>query len=264
MKKYFGVVMQGTCQVREMHHKELSFSAYDSRARRRACSRKANTKGNAISINFNVGAHRQVEAVLLTPSYLVPPRAPAVFCVSVLLVIDGGNDFDLILAADVVWLDHLVTPLVRTLERLTTAWCVNNSADEGQRRPILRPKPSAEGQRQLQRENHEGGNKEGEDREELDVRKTPGEGKGDGRLQGHGFFGPKETEQKHEQRHQEIEQEGAVGVGMEVKGRMKSRGEKPRRRVLLAYQWRSEQTGKALLRELDTAFVVREIPPEVR
>lgn len=36
-----------------------------------------------------------------------------------------------------------------------------------------------------------------------------------------------------------------------------------RRRVLLAYQWRSERTGRALLAELDTAFEVREITPEV-
>ena len=33
--------------------------------------------------------------------------------------------------------------------------------------------------------------------------------------------------------------------------------------VVLAYQWRSERTGRALLRELDKTFTVREIPPEV-
>lgn len=33
--------------------------------------------------------------------------------------------------------------------------------------------------------------------------------------------------------------------------------------VVLAYQWRSERTGRALLRELGRAFNVREIPPEV-
>jgi Lysine methyltransferase len=33
----------------------------------------------------------------------------------------SGRTFDLILAADVVWLDELVPPLVRTLERLTAS-----------------------------------------------------------------------------------------------------------------------------------------------
>ncbi len=33
--------------------------------------------------------------------------------------------------------------------------------------------------------------------------------------------------------------------------------------MLLAYQWRSQRTGKALLEELEKAFHVREIPPEV-
>lgn len=36
-----------------------------------------------------------------------------------------------------------------------------------------------------------------------------------------------------------------------------------RRRVLLAHQWRSQRTGKALLEELGKAFLVREITPEV-
>lgn len=40
-------------------------------------------------------------------------------------------------------------------------------------------------------------------------------------------------------------------------------GRGPRRRVLLAYQWRSARTGRALLRELDKVFDVREIPVEV-
>ncbi|CAM9749881.1 unnamed protein product, partial [Discosporangium mesarthrocarpum] len=36
-------------------------------------------------------------------------------------LMDGG-DFDLILAADVVWLDALILPLVNTLEKLTEGW----------------------------------------------------------------------------------------------------------------------------------------------
>lgn len=45
----------------------------------------------------------------------------------------GDGCFDLILAADAVWLDDLVEPLVRTLERLTACW--SSGGDSNQRQP---------------------------------------------------------------------------------------------------------------------------------
>lgn len=49
-----------------------------------------------------------------------------------------------------------------------------------------------------------------------------------------------------------------------VSERKEVRQSKRRRRILFAYQWRSERTGQALLRELARAFHVRKIPPEVK
>eukprot|EP00752_Nemacystus_decipiens_P015743 g14055.t1 len=47
----------------------------------------------------------------------------------------GGDSFDLILAADVVWLDELVEPLVRTLERLTAGWPACGAGGSNGREP---------------------------------------------------------------------------------------------------------------------------------
>ncbi|CAN0199015.1 unnamed protein product [Ectocarpus sp. 4 AP-2014] len=125
--------------------------------------------------------------------------------------------FDLILAADVVWLDDLVTPLVRTLERLTAGW-PGGGVDAS---PAPLPPATANGTQE------ERGNETG-----LAASFESG--------------APS----------QECERGGCA---------VRSVG-RPRppagRRVLLAYQWRSERTGRALLEGLGAFFRVREIPPE--
>ncbi|CAN0103878.1 unnamed protein product, partial [Hapterophycus canaliculatus] len=131
----------------------------------------------------------------------------------------GGGSFDLILAADVVWLDDLVDPLVRTLERLTARWPCPRT-DNIRQRPSSKP-PSIPS---------EGTQGEGSSAEELAVETAS----------------VINTAAKPH--------EGAAAI-------LRPR---PRvgRRVLIAYQWRSERTGTTLLQELGAAFHVREIPPE--
>ncbi|CAM9935168.1 unnamed protein product [Ectocarpus sp. 8 AP-2014] len=125
--------------------------------------------------------------------------------------------FDLILAADVVWLDDLVTPLVRTIERLTAGW-PGGSVDASSA-----PLPPAPANRTQEERRNETGLAAG--------------------------FGS-----------------GAAPQECASGGRAARSGGRPRppagRRVLLAYQWRSERTGRALLEELGACFRVREIPPE--
>lgn len=133
----------------------------------------------------------------------------------------GGGSFDLILAADVVWLDDLVVPLVRTLERLTARW-PHRRTENTRKRPGLHPQPILP----------KGAQGECMSAEELVV-ETPSEIDVD---------------------------EGSHGGAAAILRSQPRVG----RRVLIAYQWRSERTGRKLLEELDAAFNVREIPPEVR
>ncbi|CBN78475.1 conserved unknown protein [Ectocarpus siliculosus] len=125
--------------------------------------------------------------------------------------------FDLILAADVVWLDDLVTPLVRTLERLTAGW--PGGGVDAWSAPL--PPAPANGTQE-------------ERRNETGLAASFGSG-----------ASPQECE---------------------LGGCAARSGGRPRppagRRVLLAYQWRSERTGRALLEELGACFCVREIPAE--
>ncbi|CAB1119793.1 unnamed protein product [Ectocarpus sp. CCAP 1310/34] len=125
--------------------------------------------------------------------------------------------FDLILAADVVWLDDLVTPLVRTLERLTAGW--PSGGVDASPAPLS---PAAANGTQEEQRNETG----------LAAR-----------------FGSGAVPQKCE------------GGGRAARSVGRSRPSAGRR-VLLAYQWRSERTGRALLEELGACFRVREIPPE--
>lgn len=117
-----------------------------------------------------------------------------------------------------VWLDDLVAPLVRTLERLTAEW-PSSGVDAS---PAPLPPAPANGTQE-------------ERRNETDL--TAGFGRG---------AAPQECER-------------GGGAARSV-GRPRPPA---RRRVLLAYQWRSERTGKALLEGLRACFRVREIPPEV-
>lgn len=132
--------------------------------------------------------------------------------------VSGGDSFDLILAADVVWLDELVEPLVRTLERLTAGWpsCGGRDGRE-QQRPQARPAaPSAASSAATA--------------------------------------------------HASGSAHNCHGAVVASPPRVSPRLQRPRvgQRVLLAYQWRSQRTGDALLEELEKAFRVREIQPEVR
>ncbi|CAM9658989.1 unnamed protein product [Ectocarpus sp. 12 AP-2014] len=125
--------------------------------------------------------------------------------------------FHLILAADVVWLDDLVTPLVRTLERLTAGW-PGGGVDAS---PAPLPPAPADGTQE-------------EPRNETGLAAGSGSG-----------ATPQECDRG--------------GCAVRSVGRPRPPAG---RRVLLAYQWRSERTGRALLEELGACFRVREIPPE--
>lgn len=175
----------------------------------------------------------------------------------------AGEDFDLILAADVVWLDELVEPLVRTLERLTANWdseglesrlsisrdvnvgaesAIDFSAREGIHKPgsCCPVAPESVGVI-YKRESGGGGGLEG-------VTHRLEEGRENGEVRSNwGFHAAGGLSDRRE------------GVGERGVQQFKRR-----RRILLAYQWRSERTGRALLRELDRAFHVREIPTEVK
>lgn len=114
-------------------------------------------------------------------------------------VTDFGH-FDLILAADVVWLDDLVEPLVKTMRRLT-------DLGRGTKVPggTIRMEPVAS-----------------------ETKGTPSAVANDD------------------------------GAAMRGQCDVKEQTE-----VVMAYQWRSDATGRFLLRELGKNFVVREILPEV-
>ena len=142
--------------------------------------------------------------------------------------LSGSVSFDLILAADVVWLDELVEPLVRTLERLTAGWPSCGGGDgraqqSPQARQVAPTVPSAR-ERGLSAESVQ-------------------------TAHANGFA-------------QECQRAAVAASSPEGS----SRPQRPMvgQRVLLAYQWRSQRTGKALLEELEKAFRVREIQPEVR
>lgn len=127
-----------------------------------------------------------------------------------------------------VWLDELVEPLVRTLERLTAGWpsCSGNSGRQleiPQAPAAACSAPSTAAQ-------------------ELGLL---GERAAAAHVDGAAQKGP-----------------GAVVAGPPpVSPRLQRPGVGPR--VLLAYQWRSQRTGDTLLEELEKAFLVREIQPEV-
>lgn len=183
-----------------------------------------------------------------------PHPPPAVYFRQPSLPLSGGGSFDLILAADVVWLDDLVEPLVRTLERLTADW--SPPCNDGDREPqqtttappqpppsILAPSNAAAAQEQQALVEPEATHLAAVALENSCTDTA-------GRLRGSATTAIPSRE--HEESRIEIPRprQQRAGVG--------------RRRVLLAYQWRSERTGKALLEELAKAFFVREIPPEVR
>lgn len=138
--------------------------------------------------------------------------------------VSGGDTFDLILAADVVWLDELVEPLVRTLERLTAGWPSCSGSDgRAPRRPAALSAPPVAAQ-------------------EL------------------GLLGESAATAHADGVAQKCQ--GAVAAGSPP---VSPRLPRPRvgPRVLLAYQWRSQRTGDALLEGLEKAFHVREIQAEV-
>lgn len=141
--------------------------------------------------------------------------------------VSGGDSFDLILAADVVWLDELVEPLVRTLETLTAGWPSCSGRDGREQQSPQAPPEASSAPSTATQELGSSGENVATAHAKLSAQKSP----------------------------------GAV-----VASSPRARVQRPRigQRVLLAYQWRSQRTGDALLEELEKAFHVREIQPEVR
>lgn len=173
----------------------------------------------------------------------------------------AGEDFDLIIAADVVWLDELVEPLVRTLERLTVNWTSDGLDKSLESRSSISRDVSASAGSAIDPFDREGIHRPGGCCPSL-----PGftgvicerESGGGGILEG-------VTHRVEEGRENgEVRSNWGFHAADGVSGRREVRQFKQRRRILLAYQWRSERTGRALLRELARAFHVRKIPPEVK
>ena len=164
-----------------------------------------------------------------------------------------GGEFDLILAADVVWLDELVNPLVRTLERLTVGWASDERASGTSRPPSTSPLPgsaptasSTGACAKPSSVNHFAG----------EILNGPDGCPETALVDGAHVSGPQVSRSGN--REGMVQGAAKNGVGGS------NRRRRPKRRLLLAYQWRSERTGRALLRELDGAFHVREIPKEVK
>lgn len=201
-----------------------------------------------------------------------PPHTPSDLPNLLLPPLSGGGSFDLILAADVVWLDDLVEPLVRTLERLTAGW------------PGWSP-PSDGADMDSSREQQETTTKTTTTTAPLATIQAPAKAAAAAAArEKQASLGGRATRLAADV---VVENDGTAAVTADrLRGSAtterpprtheKTRAQRPtsrpgerrvvvgrQRRVLLAYQWRSERTGKTLLEELGKAFIVREIPPEV-